>query len=352
MDTLITKLTEIVNALDNLGGGNVNIDCGCPGGIDPPGTPGIEGEDPPPGFTPTADLPGTEPYQTRKCKVANVIHQFVKDAIAAIIASPADEIVGGLIGAGLGLAAAYILSIFAVLTFGWVVLIIGAALVIVEAILSSAFDFADLQTRLGAADSDYVCALSGAIDTDDAADRYITVLENQGAGIAQTGFIRAVFLLPDLLNQLFFDPDPGPRAVALQTAVDAWEGGVDCATCSCNEFVLLLGSYNSETGVLSSQANGGAHKIAIMFNSTIWAYDWLTTKEYNCGPMAIPTFGSITGGAPISSFAFEVVGDEVTDLYVSSSTMWANPGQHGRSFWIVRNAAFTVPLIGFTNYGG
>ena len=352
MDTLITKLTEIVNALNNLSGGNVSVDCGCPGGADPPGTPSVEGGDPPPGFVDTPDAPGTEPYLTRKCIVANVIHQFIKDGVGAIIASPADEIIGALVTGGLGLATAYIISLFALLTFAWVAVAIGVAYLIVVAIFSSSFSFTDLQTRLNLSDQDYVCALSGAIDTDEAAEAYITVLENNGGGIAQTTFIRGVFMLPDLLSQLFFDPEPGPRGVALQAAADAWAGGVDCATCDCTELVLLWGSYNSETGVLSSQPQGSRHTLAIMFNTSAWGYDWLTTQELNCGPMAIPTFGSITGGSPWATNAFQVYNDDPTQIYYSDTAIWSNPGQHGRSFWIERTGAFTVPLVGFDNYGG
>lgn len=349
------KFMQLIAALTGISvsaGAAATADCGCPGGTSPASQPGVEGGEPPDGFEDTGDEPGTPEALSRKCAVANLVWRWVRDGLTALSVSGVGDILSALISGGIGLAVAYLVSLLTLLTFGWVLAIIGVAALLAETIISSSIDLGALLTIINDNESDLVCALYTATSQAEAEAAFIQVCVDNGASTGHEYILAGMFLIPDVTNQLFFAPTGSARALALSSAIDGLTGAVDCAACACNEFVLLLGSYNSETGVLSSQANGGAHKIAIMFNTTAWAYDWETTKEFNCGPMAIPEFGSISGGSPVSSFAYEVVGDDVMDLYASSSVMWSNPGQHGRSFWLVRNAAFTVPLVGVENYEG
>lgn len=358
MDTLLTKLTEVVNALNNLSVTNssaarANATCGCPGGTTPP-TQGtfVEGDPPPEGWEAPEDEVGSTEYQNRKCAIANIMHQWVRSNIQQWGNDGIDDIIGA--GAfGFAALSEYLIATFLVgVVAGWIVLVVGAIAAIATAIIYNSIDLSNLLTLLDTYEDDFVCALYASTSAAEAKANYLQVADDNGVTTGNYALLEAMFYIDDLLGQMFFNPTDPERAAALEAAIAGFSGGVDCAACACNEFVLLWGSYNSETGVLSSQPEGSGHTLAIMFNSSSWAYDWLTTQEANCGPMAIPEFGSITGGAPYTSVAFQVYNDVPSQIYVSSSVMWSNPGQHGRSFWITRNAAFTVPLIGFENYGG
>lgn len=359
MDTLLTKLTEVVNALNNLSVTNssaarANATCGCPGGTTPP-TQGtfVEGDPPPEGWEAPEDEVGSTEYQNRKCAIANLIHQWVVSSCEAWQNFGIDDIAAVVGAGGFAYVANALIEGFLVgAVFGWVVLVVGVVAAIATAFIYNSIDLSNIITILNANEDDFVCALYTSTSAAEAKANYLQIADDNGMSTGNYALLEAIFYVEDIFGQMFFNPTDPERAAALEAAIAGFSGGVDCGACACNEFVLLWGSYNSETGVLSSQPEGSGHTLAIMFNSSSWAYDWLTTQEANCGPMAIPEFGSITGGAPYTSVAFQVYNDVPSQIYVSSSVMWSNPGQHGRSFWITRNAAFTVPLIGFENYGG
>lgn len=398
-EVILAAINQVVKAINDLtvsgggggrSGGGGGCGCGGVGGVgdgsgsvvdeDPAPDLGNVEEDPPPdGFGSWSE------YSDYKCTAANflfdaclgwfrwlggldaaalgatagaVFGTWLLAQIGAMLAAAAATTVAGGFAVTTALAAAFTAGFLASAP-AWVLGLIVAAIAVVTATVGIGFlvVFDALADDFEGKRDDVTCQLFNAQSVSEASDILSTALADSvesfvisapyntyEATIRSLGQTIVSYMLPNsFLNKLFTRSDIVENYTAAQT---------DCEACECNQLVMLLGSYNSETGVLSSQSHGGAHKIAIMFNTTVWAYDWLTTQEFNCGPMAVPEFGSISGGTPVSSFAFEVVGDDVMDLYASSSVMWSNPGQHGRSFWFVRNAPFTVPLVGVEDYGG
>jgi hypothetical protein len=272
-DDILTALNQMVKALNDIslkssGGSGGSTGCGCPGGTDPPTGPGSEGGEPPDGWDGTG-LEGSE-YNTRKCKAANLTHEWVKEVVTRFTTGDVEGIAPGL-GGTWALLIGFLTSLLAGLYFVWAVAIIGWLSAMATVIINNTIGFGDLLTILGDNDEDLVCALYTATSSGEARANYIDVAETGGANAAQILFLQAVLSLDDILNTLFFDPTDDDRNSELSALIGGYAGGVDCSLCTiCPVTYDALsdwGSWTTDTLLINGGfASGGPGSGLLNFN--------------------------------------------------------------------------------------
>lgn len=248
MFTIIERLTKLIEAIQALSISSSSTSranatgCGCPGGSDPPSEPGTEGETPPDGWE-DSGLVGND-YTSRKCIIANLVHQFIIDVITRLNIAGVDGLISAISVGGVGLGVAWVVSVLSGIAFGWVLLVIGAVAIIAETIVQESIDFDGLIVILNNNEEELVCSLFSATSTSEARLNYIDIVENNGGQTGQIAFLNVLLQFDDVLNSLFFDPLT-ERAAQLQASIDAYSGGVNCSGCGCGAFSILVGSLVS-----------------------------------------------------------------------------------------------------------
>lgn len=241
--------------------------CGTCGGTDPPTTPGVEGDPPPDGWVDPPDGVGTPEYQSRKCKISNMIWDGVHTAVSEFettnvfvwitdkVESASTLITDILLNVGfpfdLGLSA-----------IGWL------SNLIVAFIGNIGVDLTDLKTSLETYQSDLVCSLYSATEADIAIDDFAQVLTDNGATLAQTTVIKA--LIPtEGVNALFFSPDE--TSDEFEAALDGYVGTVNCSDCEgCQSVIVTPGIVVNQTAntiTVQSVLTGNLHQIGVYWNA-------------------------------------------------------------------------------------
>lgn len=257
---LMEGVNQVVTAINDLILQTTPAASGCcaiGGGTYPPSDNGTEGDPPPENWEDLDDAPGSPAYQSRKCKMANYIHEQFEDYIDQLRIYDVDAYAGGmtvtlitLLGGVAGQAIFPLVGAVAGATIGFLV---GLALVIID----GGFDLPDLITIMAANEDELVCALYNTTSSSDGIEAYIDILETGGASAADILFIRAIVAI-DFLNYLFFKRDP-----AVEAALGEYTGPVTCDPgCDpCDAAHFAWGSGNLEGGTISSEWDGSAHTI-------------------------------------------------------------------------------------------
>lgn len=248
---------ELSEIADNIAGLDLVCTCGANGGpgcgcgpigegVTPPAGPGEEGGTPPEGYEQPSDpqnptgppiTPGTPAYDDRKCLVANLQHDNIKQfAQKAIDLGIEDVLNSGMPYVIMyGILATLILAalgelltpvpILDALVFG----IIGLMSTIILAITGNDTNFTTMVAAMTAHEEDLVCALYSATTPEEARTDYLNVLHTQaGLNTGETVWL-AIILTADYLNTLFFDPiSIGGFAEELA----GYTPSVDCGVCS------------------------------------------------------------------------------------------------------------------------
>lgn len=252
--TIIEGLQQLIAAIQNLSvsaeaAARANASgCGCPGGEDGPSGEGIEGDPPPDGgWDDVGDPVGSAGYNTRKCAVANIVHQWVKDVVTNLNNAGVDNIANALLTGGFALAASYVVAALTGLIFGWVFVVIGAVVAIVASLVDNVVDLSTLSALLSSNDGDFVCALYDAQSSGEARTSYVAAASSLGASSGNQAFLSALFTVDDIMNTLFFAP-LSSRGAELEAAISAWSGGVDCGSiCSPPWWDCSYGTLVSNT---------------------------------------------------------------------------------------------------------
>lgn len=322
------KFNQFLEVISGLGGGS---GCGCgsggAGSGDVPDNPYSENDQegvPPDGFD------TVEQYRSHKCDAAwhifNQLNQDLQGLSGVVISITAVTTVAALLVTIMvtPVPGARIVTLAAILIFGLV------AFSFLSAASALMFDNRfDLICYLYDADSsaqakiDFLQGLAELMDSDTVWDQ------------VEKDFVLAVvdqILSPLQMNKLTSN-------VYVPSAAE------DCDHCAeCQPFFLAWGSFDDETQVLSSQADGSSHRLAIMFNSS----DWEFNGSAYCGPEVQVDFGAPSGGNPDPTqspptCAYRIY-DDAGDLIYCEATPWSE-STCGRAFYWRRDAAFTVSLI-------
>lgn len=268
-ERLIAALNAINLSVSVSGGGGCCPDGG--GGIQPPAQPGTEGETPPPGFEEPTDsegnpiAPGSLPYQTRKCKVANLIHFQNVAIIDKIIASDFLTWTAETYGFALTqlqlIALSYLLGELATpwpIVDGLLAVIVGWSSGLLSELLGET-DMDELKLALEDNEQELVCAIYNSQSAIQATNDYLQVLADNGVSIGNRQVMLAI-MVPKLVNLAFFRD---AQKEAIEDAITNFVGPVDCDLCGgCDDandvifdFVDSITGWTLQPGVTFSDAN-------------------------------------------------------------------------------------------------
>lgn len=263
-------------------GANGSAGCGCGTigeGTTPPSEEGEEGEIAPDGWEDPSDpqnpggppvTPGTQEYYDRKCLVANLQHDNIKQMTQKAIDLGIQDVLDGGIPLILmyGIVSTLLLSavgelitpvpILDAFVFG----IIGLMGTLLIALTSNNTNFSTMLTALDTYEEDLVCALFSATTPEEARIDYLGVLTGQaGLTVSETAWL-SVILTADYLNTLFFDPITIEN-FAQQIA--NYNAAVDCGVCGpawwdCSFGTLI--SYDAFTVELQAEVTGDGMYLA------------------------------------------------------------------------------------------
>jgi hypothetical protein len=266
-DDQFNQLIAAINAISIAGAGG----CGCgpstPGPIRPPSPPAVEGEPPPPGSELPTDSegvpvePGDPAYQTRKCKVDNLIHFQTVAIIDKIRASAfltwTAEVYGFALTQLQLIALSYILGELATpwpLVDGIAGVVIGFYSGLLDALLGET-DMEALALALDELEQELVCALYTGRSAVEALDNYVTVLNNNGVSFGNQHVIVAV-MVPRLLNLAFFKEIQDEE---IENAIAEFVATVDCDLCDdCPVFYSPDDSWVTWDSVDASTNSGSS----------------------------------------------------------------------------------------------
>ena len=238
---------------------SVNVTCKCGGsgcgdcGDQPEAEPGEEGEEPPIGFEEPTDEtgiitpPGSPAYQDRKCKIANIIHAQLEEAI-----SKWQQI------SIFGLGIEFVINLFGVIWLPQVASILGGILgeistpiplidsaigaiagrvsAIAALIVDGGVDLDEIQTMLADNEEELVCVLYNSTSAGNAAIEYLLVLENAGMNVANLALLSGIITV-NYLNALYFQPEAIKEQ--MEAALPDYEGPVDCSVCAVLQVVAV-----------------------------------------------------------------------------------------------------------------
>jgi len=250
------RLLQVLSALGSGGGGSSGCCVGI-GGTRRAGQDGIEGGTPPPNFQDTPFAPSSPEFDNRKCIVANMVVDYQIEVLTKWNQFGVDDILTAIATGGFSAATSYVVGLLAGVTLGWTVLVVGVAALVVEALISNALNIGNLLTLLGNNRSQLVCDLYESGSAAQARDRFISTLNTNGLQFGQDYYIKSIFLISDVLNNLFFEPEDATERERLQAEIDAYPV-VNCGSCANPDLVylqyfgLLSGSLSSSFTVQSA----------------------------------------------------------------------------------------------------
>lgn len=256
-------------------------------GTEEPGVDITEGETPPAGsgFSPLPDPPGSQAYQSRKCKVAN----WIIEQLATLLSDLQPiELLSQVTVASV---TAIVTAALAALATG--PLAIGIAVVallanVVAYLVAGQADLAGLSALVTANHDDLVCALYESTSSDGAKTALVAALGAAGANQVQTGLVE-ILIDYKPLSALFAQSD-SPAGVVLEESLPDYTPPYDCSGCEepCEPFLLFLGtvvSQGANSVTIAPELVGGLWKIQIYFNVEETAPDQFAY----CGPGATVT---------------------------------------------------------------
>lgn len=245
--------------------------CGCDGGnfgnpaaLPPPPDNFAEGEDVPDGWETLPDLPGSFNYQTRKCKVSNLVQQGVISVVSKIASKTSEIAAAKSLSHALGIAfmiTVLSIGIGEVLTplpvidavfVGSLVLAVSLATYLV----SQDIVFAPLQAALTARQDDLVCALYNATSVGQAKSDYQAVLEDEGVNTISAG-LTGIIISAGWAGLLFADIQGFGDQIA--EALSGYTGAVDCDV--CGETECLLTKLFGLTGQVVTEVSPGVWEV-------------------------------------------------------------------------------------------
>jgi hypothetical protein len=280
---ILTGVNQLIQAINDLvissscncaPAVSFSCSCGTGGGSEGPSAGGTEGGAPPTGWedVPGA-LPGSGPYNIRKCNVANATFDNIKlwieqwkiynvDTYSAALIIPLTSLIGFLAGE---------LATPVPLIDGIAGLIVGFLIGIAIAVVGGGFDLDNILSIMDTYHQELVCALFEATSTQQAQDDFITVLQENGASAGDILLLRAV-LTVDLLNFLFFTRDP-----IIETALsEDYNPPLPCNCLGCNwslgqNGTLVSGSLAAGTAgftIATEDAGSGYHSFYLVYCPT------------------------------------------------------------------------------------
>lgn len=336
-------IDRLIAAIGALSTGASSAACGCQGGTAQGTTSGTEGGVAPEGFVDPPNPPGSPEYDERKCKVANMSWENIRDMFTAWQQNG----IGDFIGQGILSAAAFIIvttiisTVLGELTTPFPLLdglvggVIGFIASVAIAIAVDNFSLTGLITILTDNGQDFVCALYTSTTGDDAIDRFVQAAIDNAATTSQQNVLRAT-LWVDYLNALFFSPEDDP---GLEAALSAYTPPFACTGC-CPDWFIEWG-IPEPLDQWRTDAPAGAWNIrhiaikAHSIDGAIW-----------CGPKVNLTPTNLVGWTVTihPGDDFVVYDDDLsTVLYTSKTTIWP-AGQCGRYFVIRSQTEATVTL--------
>lgn len=309
-----TDLTEAVNNLTaQVGLINTNItnagDCGCDGNSFDEG--GLTDED--------VENPGQD-YLDDKCRVANVLHDRVRN-----FASTMDTIgVDNLLNLGVGFATSIIAGLVIAGPGGWATLLVigvvsGILLLIVDL---TAGQFGNLVTELDDNQDDLVCALFSASSADGARDAYLAVLDAQAVGEPEQAIV-AFMLTNSVTNQLF--APTGSYVDGTDWLNDGFTP-TDCSECEgCLSFSpeTIFGSGGGAEGATVEDLGSGVYRLTSAgplsdgtHRASIY-FGWDASTDMPCEPPPI--------GRPTRVQTASLVSGTLANAGVSIWRIWRTP---------------------------
>lgn len=251
VNQVVTAINDIIVASTCTPQVSVSCD-GTGGGTEVPSDGGTQGDTPPTGWSEPPDAVGTPEYDTRKCKMANAIHESLVDWLTLWQTYEVDGFASSfltialisLLGALVGEIATPV-----PLIDGIIGLIIGYLSGVAIVIITTTFNLATILSLMSTYEQELVCELYNATTTQGGIDDYIQILDDNGASAGDILLLRAVIAI-DLLNNLFFK-----RGDAVDDALADYTAPLSCAGCTtCSNWVILNGTLIS--GSLAGDTTG------------------------------------------------------------------------------------------------
>jgi len=213
---------------------NATASCGCVGGTKTPTTAGEETQPPPFGFQEPPSAVGTPEYDLRKCKLANLTHDNVRQWFQEIDDAGVDDILSGAGRAAIPTITTLIGAILGELSTPFPIVdalagaVIGFLAGVALAILEEGVELADIVTVLDDHRDDFVCAIYNSTEAGQARLDYLQVAIDNGLSVANQGVLGAA-LIVDYLNATYFSP--GAIEASLEQFLDGYTPTSDCSGC-------------------------------------------------------------------------------------------------------------------------
>jgi len=231
-----------------------------------PALPGAEGEDPPPGFELPEDEsgpvgPGDPAYQSRKCKVANLIHAQNVAIVEKIVASGFLTFVAETYGELLTEVQLTVWTyLIGELATPWP--LIDGILAVAIAWTTNVFnqllgdtDMAALLAALNDNEQDLVCAIYNSTNAIQATNDYLQVLQDNGVSIGNQEVVLAI-MIPRLVNLAFFRE---AQQEEIENAITNFVGPIDCLVCGpCPVFYGGSSNWGGWSSVDQSTNSGSS----------------------------------------------------------------------------------------------
>lgn len=274
---ILEGLNQVVTAINDLliqasCTPQVNVTCdGTGGGTEGPSQGGTEAGTPPSGWSDPPDLFGTPEYNTRKCKIANAIHENLIDWLtlwqtyevdgfaSAFLTISLISLLGALIGE---------ISTPVPLIDGVIGFVIGFLSGVAIAVIQGSFNLTTILALMATHEQALICALYQATTTQDAIDDYLQVLDDNGASAGDLLLLSSIVVI-DLLNNLFFK-----KGEAVDDALSGYTPPLACTGCTvCPEVFTLWGTQTGDNS-WDSEFIAGLHHIDLKFNWDDGASDY------------------------------------------------------------------------------
>lgn len=251
----------VLNCLVCKGTGCDSCSGGAGGTITPPES-GTEGETPPENYVDIDDLPGTPPYQDRKCKVSEMLYNGVLSFVQKMAQLDVDTMFS-VLGSGFVITAIGIIVAGLTGPIAIGLTVIGAITGIALRVIGFQVDFDGLVTIIENNKDDLICALYNASSGQEAGDDFLAVLTSGGANTAQTGVIGAVLTYASL-NSLFFSVANG--TATFEEDISGFEGTFNCGSCGCLQTTYAFVSGNENwVGDMTFDASNGIGGTGCLF---------------------------------------------------------------------------------------
>lgn len=298
----------------------------CGSGCEPPSLSGEEGDTPPDGWTDPPGvpsepgLPGSSAYYSRKCKMANAIHENIVGLVSALNDAGLDDLTFPMLGAAIGFAIGFstpvpLLDDVALTVVGFL-----SGLVLAYWSWKAGMDLAQLLLDLDACEDDLVCALYSSTDGQSALDAYLDVLDTYGTSVGNLAFLQAVIVI-DLVNRLYFVKDPGEEA-----ALETYTPSISC-DCGCTFVQIDTHDYTNGSNLVDNGTNIEITAVYRPIDVTncymahVWFNATTSLGAAFCGSKRrITSIDILSGSITKHTFPFDIYGHHI-DEYNSGNAV-------------------------------